>query len=124
MWSDVIIEWSKSKGIFNSSISELYATPLCNNTQISRRLSIESLRQVFQWMQKHGFAEFAGDQANDKVFIYWRSIQEVAAAIHSWADKTARIGSVETVIDLTDDPMNKNEIFYKMPIEVVLKACT
>ena len=75
-------------------------------------------------MQKHGFAEFAGDSANDKVFIYWRSIQEVAAAIHAWADNTARIGSVETVIDLTDDPMNKNEIFYKMPIEVVLKACT
>ena len=47
----------------------------------------------------------------------------MAAAIHAWADRTARIGSVETIIDLCDDPMSKNEIFHKMPIEVVMKAC-
>ncbi len=58
------------------------------------------------------------------MFVYWRSIQEIAGAIHKWADATSRIGSVETIIDLTDDPANKKEIFYKLPIETVLKACT
>lgn len=47
----------------------------------------------------------------------------MADAIHKWADRTGRIGSVETIIDLTDDSSCKNEIFYKMPVEVVLKAC-
>ena len=50
-------------------------------------------------------------------------MQEIAAAIHAWADSNARIGSVETIIDLTDDPMTKKEIFHKMPIEMVMKAC-
>jgi len=27
------------------------------------------------------------------------------------------------VIDLTDDSANRKEIFYQMPIEIVLKAC-
>lgn len=73
-------------------------------------------------MQKNQFADYTSD-SRDRVFLYWRSIQEVAAAIHKWADKNARIGSVETVIDLTDDPSTKKEIFHKMPIEIVLKAC-
>ena len=43
--------------------------------------------------------------------------------MHKWADANARIGSVETVMDLTDDPACKKEIFYKMPIEILMKAC-
>lgn len=53
------------------------------------------------------FADYTSD-SKEKIFVYWRSLQEVAAAIHKWAEDTARIGSVETVIDLTDDPANKN----------------
>ena len=34
-----------------------------------------------------------------------------------------KIGSVETIMDLTDDSSCKNEIFYGMPAEVILKAC-
>ena len=73
-------------------------------------------------MSKNQLADYTSE-SKDKVFLYWRSIQEVATAIHKWADKNAKIGSVETVIDLTDDPMTKKEIFHKMPIEIVLKAC-
>lgn len=124
MWSDLLLLFAKSNTLYATSLSELYASSLLNNQVISRRLSIDALRAVVQWMQGKGFAEFAGDAAGDKVFLYWRSLQEVAASIHAWADRTGRIGSVETVMDLTDDPANKTEIFYKMPIEVILKACT
>ena len=55
--------------------------------------------------------------------MYWISIQEVAEAVYKWADKNAKIGSVEAVIDICDDPDNKKEMFYKMPIEIVLKSC-
>lgn len=43
--------------------------------------------------------------------------------MYKWADKNAKIGSVEAVIDICDDSDNKKELFYKMPIEIVLKAC-
>ena len=54
--------------------------------------------------------------------MYWLSIQEVADAIYKWADANAKIGSVEAVIDICDDPDNKKEMFYKIPIEIVIKA--
>ncbi len=68
------------------------------------------------------FAEFTSE-AKEKIFVYWRSIQEVADAIYKWADKNAKIGSVETLVDICEDTDNKGEIFYRMPIEIVLKAC-
>ena len=55
--------------------------------------------------------------------MYWRSIQEIAQAIYAWADKNAKIGSVETIVDICEDESSKDEIFYKMPIEVVLRGC-
>ena len=30
---------------------------------------------------------------------------------------------METLIDLIDDSANKKEIFFKLPIETVMKAC-
>ena len=68
------------------------------------------------------FAEYTNMDSKDKIFVYWKSIQEVADAIYKWADRNAKIGSVEAVIDICDDSDNKNEMFYKLPIEIVLKA--
>ncbi len=45
----------------------------------------------------------------------------MAQAIFAWADKNAKIGSVETLVDICED--SKGEIFHKLPIEIVLKAC-
>lgn len=55
--------------------------------------------------------------------MYWRSIQEIAHAVYSWADKNAKIGSVETIVDICEDEGAKDEIFYKMPLELVLRGC-
>ena len=72
---------------------------------------MDDLKQVCEWMQANSFAEFTS-ASKDKIFVYWKSLQEVADAIHAWAQATARIGSVEQVIDLTDDSANRKEIFY------------
>ena len=83
---------------------------------------MESLEKICTWMSANQLGEYTSE-SKDRIFVYWRSIQEVAEAIHKWADDTGRIGSVETVLDLCDDDENKKEIFYKMPVEIVLKAC-
>ena len=83
---------------------------------------MESLTQICDWMQDNKFGEYTSN-SKERVFVYWRSIQELAQAIHNWADSTGRIGSVETVLDASDDIDKKKEIFYKVPVEIVLKAC-
>jgi len=83
---------------------------------------MDDIKQICEWMQANNFAQFTS-ASKDKIFVFWRSIQEIADVIHKWAQTTARIGSVEQVIDLIDDTSNRKEIFYGMPIEIVLKAC-
>ena len=122
MWSDLILAYTKHLGVYTISLGELYATPICNNQQIGRRLSMESLQKVCTWMEANKFGSFTAE-SKESIFVYWRSLQEIAQAIHRWADNTGRIGSVEVVLDLTDDSGNRNEIFYQMPVELVLKAC-
>jgi len=123
MWSDIILSYCKSQGLHSISLGQLYDSELCNNQSIKRRLSMNDIKAVGTWMQNNKFGDFTSD-SKEKIFVYWRPIQEVAQAIHTWADNTGRIGSVETIIDLTDDPANKNELFFKLPIEIVMKACS
>lgn len=68
------------------------------------------------------FADFTGE-SKEKIFVYWKPIQEIADSIYKWADKNAKIGSVETLVDICEDTDNKGEAFYRLPIEIVLKAC-
>ena len=103
-------------------MGELYDSEICNNAGINRRLSMDSVGKVAEWMQSNKFGEFTAE-SRESIFVYWRSLQEVAQAIHRWADNTGRIGSVEVILDLTDDSANRNEIFYQMPVEIVLRAC-
>ena len=111
MWSDLILAFCKHRGVYTISLGELYASPICQNSALNRRLSMESLLKVGEWMQANKFGEFTA-ASRESLFVYWRSLQEIAQAIHRWADSTGRIGSVETVLDLTDDSSNRNEIFY------------
>mmetsp|Transcript_16801 Transcript_16801/g.21257 ORF Transcript_16801/g.21257 Transcript_16801/m.21257 type:complete len:143 (-) Transcript_16801:189-617(-) len=111
MWSDLILAFCKFKGVYQISLGELYGSDICNNAGINRRLSMDNLTRVAEWMQTNKFGEFTAE-SKESIFVYWRSLQEIAQAIHRWADSTGRIGSVEVILDLTDDSSNRNEIFY------------
>ena len=50
MWSDLILSYTKSKGIYSLSLNELYSSPLCVNKELNRRLSMEGLLIVADWM--------------------------------------------------------------------------
>lgn len=54
--------------------------------------------------------------------MYWNSLASLAKALYEWADRTARIGSVEAVLDIPSEAENKGEVFYGLPIEMVIQA--
>ena len=85
-------------------------------------MSMPGIKSIADWMQQNKFGEYTSP-VQEKIFVFWQPIQKVADAIHQWADRTGRMGSVETVMDLIDDSSNKNELFYGMPVELVIKAC-
>ena len=46
----------------------------------------------------------------------------MAQAIFKWAKESGKIGSIETVLDIIEDEFNKEEVFFGMPIEIVLNS--
>ena len=73
MWTDVILAYCKSKGLYSISLGELYASEICQNQTINRKLSMESLTQICDWMEANKFGEYTS-QSKERVFVYWRSI--------------------------------------------------
>lgn len=43
MWSDLILSYAKSKGMLSIALSELYNSPICVNSEINRRLSMDAI---------------------------------------------------------------------------------
>jgi len=50
MWADLIVSYAKSKGIYEMSLNELYSSPICHNKDINRKLSLDSLKIVVEYM--------------------------------------------------------------------------
>ena len=73
MWSDLILSYTRSQQMYSITLNELYESTLCNNQTIKRRVSMDSLKQICDWMQANNFAEYSSD-SRDKIFIFWRSI--------------------------------------------------
>ena len=68
---------------------------------------MESIKQIAKWMVANKFADYCSAEQEgieqDKIFVYWRTPQDVAVAIFKWAKEGSRIGSVETVIDIIEE---------------------
>lgn len=110
MWKNLILDYAKSKGAYSLTLNELYESNVCQNKEINRRLKIDAIRQITDWMVQHKFADWTStNQAErDSIFIYWRSPGDVAKAIFAWAKDGGRIGSIETVLDLIEDDLNSD----------------
>ena len=113
MWQKLIFDYAKSQNKYVVTFNELYDSPICQNNQINRRLKMDSIIQICEWMVQKKLADYsATEEQRDKIFVYWRSTQDIAEAIFKWAKDTARIGSIETLLDIIDDEFQKDQIFY------------
>ena len=121
LWNELVLQYAQSKEAYSVGFDDLLESTVCVNAKINRRLSREGLRAVLKYMVSIETAEYV-TEAQDRVFIFFKSLQGLAEGTYKWADRTGRIGSVEAVLDMCLEEEFKEEVFYKVPIEVLLKA--
>lgn len=95
---------------------------MCINKKINRRLTLEALKTILDYMVEKGLADYSTAE-KDRVFIFSKPLQTIASAIFEWAHKNAKIGSVETLVDLREDDSVKGEIFHMIDIKIIERAC-
>ena len=66
---------------------------------------MDTIKTIADWMVSNKHAAYTTNtgQSKDKIFVYWRSLSDVANAIFKWAKEGGRIGSIETVLDICED---------------------
>eukprot|EP00831_Metopus_contortus_P081136 TRINITY_DN8461_c0_g2_i2.p1 TRINITY_DN8461_c0_g2~~TRINITY_DN8461_c0_g2_i2.p1 ORF type:complete len:183 (+),score=36.22 TRINITY_DN8461_c0_g2_i2:206-754(+) len=122
LWQELMCKYSEMHKVHAWGTTELFSSELCVNKEINRRLSRKDFDEILGYLVKSGFAAYT-TSAKDKIFVYWKSVQEYAAAIYEWAQRTGRMNSVESIVDLSTSSENSKEIFYKVPVEIIKNAC-
>ncbi|KAL2202989.1 ESCRT-II complex, vps25 subunit [Sarocladium strictum] len=121
-WSSLVLAYCRHHRVFRLNLLD-DESPLFRNTTIDRRLSQRDIRDVALFMHKEGRVEFLSGGVNgDNVFVYWKKLEEWAAAVEQWVDDTGQKGAVVTIYEITQGDGTKGTDLHGMDTEVLLKA--
>lgn len=138
-WSDLILSYCKLNKLFQLSMADLQRLDLFNNKKIDRRCSVELADHVLNAMAKKRHAEWIGEPhkslspnkrqqpvqpslAQAKCLVLWNTVDEWAAVVYEYVDRSSLQGSVCTFYELTEAKEVKNEKFYKID-PLVFRKC-
>ncbi|KAK0385148.1 hypothetical protein NLU13_7626 [Sarocladium strictum] len=121
-WASLVLAYCRHHRIFRLNLLDL-ESPLFCNTIIDRRLSQRDVRDVALFMHKEGRVEFVSGGVNgDIVFVYWKKLEEWAAAVEQWVDDTGQKGAVVTIYELTQGDATAGTELHGIDTDVLLKA--
>lgn len=107
------------KHLNSSNLSIGDSGPLFHNQSINRQLPEEGRRIVLEKMQKLGLAEPL-DKSYSNWEVYWHTIPEWADILYNWAVDNAKLNSVCTLFEITND--DDSQEFHKLDNIVIAKA--
>ncbi|ESO10011.1 hypothetical protein HELRODRAFT_156379 [Helobdella robusta] len=120
-WCQLILSYHRHHKIYKLDISEVQNSPLFNNKDINRKLSIDNIHFILEELRKKRNLEWI-DKNKRQCFIMWRTVDEWANLIYKWASDTGHTNSVCTLYELTDGDYTKDQEFYGLDKSVLLKA--
>lgn len=106
-WGDLLLKWASFHVKHVISIHDLLSTPPYS------KLSAEYLREIMNYLVEKGFAKWLDE---NRLRVYWKSLEELADHLYNWALDTGTI--YFTPYDLLQE---SPEIIKKLPTEDILK---
>ena len=124
LWANLTYKFFAKQNITEFSRSRMESDDfiLYNNTRLNRRLDKQFVDQILETLARSHKVDFK--DANKETFhVYKISIEDLADAVYKWAKMTAKIGKTATLQELSNHDDTKDQIFWGIPEEVLLKAC-
>jgi ESCRT-II complex subunit VPS25 len=94
--------------------------PVFLNSKINRELSFDAQIVLCNYIRDQGLGEWISE--NSKFLFYKKSPSDWGIAIHSWADKTGKLNSIESAFSIIHGDDSKGEIFHGIPNEIALRG--
>ncbi|KAI9738967.1 MAG: hypothetical protein M1818_005281 [Claussenomyces sp. TS43310] len=128
-WAALILAYCRARHLFKISLIDAVDSELFHNTRLGRRLDLGTAREMVDFMQRHGRAEWIGSRgataaAADKnvCWVWWKNPEEWATLIADWVDETGQKNTVLTLYELTESEATKGQEFHGMDPELLQKA--
>jgi ESCRT-II complex subunit VPS25 len=117
-WRDLILNYCHHHLIFSLSPTTAATTALFSNKTLNRRLGIEEITIVLEWMSGEEGGrrcewitppKSKSQLVREKAWIYWKRPEEWATVLENWIDVTGQKGSVLTFWEIVEGDVSKGE---------------
>jgi len=110
-WSSLILSYCRHNKKCSLDIADAQSSPLFNNTNINRKLSLDAIQVVLDELHKKGHVEWT-DKTRRQCLVMWRTPQEWANIIYRWASSNGMLNTVCTFYELTSGDDTTKEEFH------------
>jgi ESCRT-II complex subunit VPS25 len=99
-WSSLILSYCRHFRIYKLSLVDAVESDLFYNKRIGKKLGINDLREVLEFMRKDGRIERVGagkeigigrGEEGGLVWVWWRTPEEWGGALYDWVSSSFRV---------------------------------
>ncbi|KAF8634193.1 hypothetical protein AX15_001008 [Amanita polypyramis BW_CC] len=124
-WIRLILTYARHRKLFflkveDAETSENDWDEVLKNERINRKMLPSHLSHIIEAMVKRNVATYEPPKQTRSVMLYWRSPEEWAEVLHSWATSTGQLNTILTYYDITDPPVESD--LKNIPIPLLKRA--
>ncbi|XP_050293414.1 vacuolar protein-sorting-associated protein 25 [Anthonomus grandis grandis] len=120
-WKTLILDYCKKCKLYSIDVREAGNLVLFNNSSINRKLEQDVILSLLLELQKTGHASFI-DKSKHRWQIYWHTLDEWGSIIYDYIQSSGLQNSVLTLYELSQGDEVRNEEFFEMQQEVLIKV--
>ncbi|KAG9413031.1 Vacuolar protein-sorting-associated protein 25 [Aphanomyces cochlioides] len=118
LWKSLVLDYHKA---MNQPVFTPNSTPIFENPQINRKLTMEARSAIVTYLVRCGNAEWE-DDTHTRLRVFWKPPAEWAAEIYTFATDRGMINNVYTLYELHSGEETKGASFYGLEPWLLRKA--
>ncbi len=118
-WSAIILDHSRIFVIHIININEIRSEFPFKNSKISKRLTIEQVREIVDQLVKQNIAKWLDEKTKTRARIYWKANEEWADGLLDFMIETGRVVEIHSLFDLTQ----LEEKWSNLPADDLILVC-
>ncbi|NPD87374.1 MAG: hypothetical protein HGN29_01540 [Asgard group archaeon] len=118
-WSAIVLDHSRIFVIHIININELRSEFPFKNSKVSKRLTIEQVREIVDQLVKQNIAKWLDEKTKTRARIYWKANEEWADELLDFMIETGRVVEIHSLFDLTQ----LEEKWSNLPADDLILVC-
>jgi len=120
-WMRLILTYARHRNLYMLRIEDAEVSggdwdEILRNEQIDRRMQPEHLSIILSTLVAQGSAFWEPPGQSRSVILYWRSPEDWAELLHSWAISTGQLNTIMTFFEITEPPVPSQLSGVPLPI--------